>query len=305
MVKPEMSPLQAAAVLESRWGPGIERVIPVDHGEISRAFLFSRHGRDYVARFNASPSNFELDRYAGLAFAAHVPAPPIREIGQADGLYYAISERVPGTALQTMAWPWAESVRASLLTTLDALARIDLSARPGCGPVGPDGAGHHESWEEYLLSLFSDRERGFWEGWQRLFATSFLERDLFHRVHYRMRSLIPYCRGERAVVHGDFHVGNILSDGRAVTGLIDWANLKYGDPLYDVAVFHFWTPAVELPDAHAARRAEAEPHRRERLLCYTLCLGLDALRFFARTERRDAYTSIRERLLGMVEEAGA
>lgn len=192
-------------------------------------------------------------------------------------------------------------MRESLLQTLDALRDIDLSDRPGFGQVAPAGSGLHPSWEEYLSSLFSDRETGFWEGWTDLFSTSFLERDLFDSVHDRMQRLIPYCQAERAVVHGDFHVGNILADGQSVTGLVDRGNLKYVDPLYDLAVFQFWTPAVDLEAAHAARQAEPEPHRRERLLCYTLCLALDALRFNAKAGPRPSYESVRARVMAMVD----
>lgn len=301
-IKLDMSARQAAAILEGVWGPGIESVVPVAQGEISRAFFFTRQGRSYVIRFNASPAPFALDRYAAESFANHVPTARVCKTGLCDGIHYAISVRLKGEALQTMSWPWATSVRATLVATLGALRHIDISARCGYGPVASDGVGLYPSWQDYLEGLFSDQETGFWEGWRDLFSTSFLELDLFQVAHERMARLIPLCPAERAVVHGDFHVGNILSDGQAVTGLVDWGNLKYGDPLYDLAVFHFWTPAVDLPAAYAAGVSTPQPHRRERLLCYTLCVALDALRFYAKAGREDAYMHIRQRVLAVIGE---
>lgn len=38
----------------------------------------------------------------------------------------------------------------------------------------------------------------------------------------------------RAICHGDFHPLNILMDGGAVTGVVDWANTVVADPAFDV-----------------------------------------------------------------------
>jgi aminoglycoside phosphotransferase (APT) family kinase protein len=46
----------------------------------------------------------------------------------------------------------------------------------------------------------------------------------------------PPERGRRVICHGDFHPQNVLVDGRAVTGVIDWPNTIVADPAYDVAV---------------------------------------------------------------------
>lgn len=49
--------------------------------------------------------------------------------------------------------------------------------------------------------------------------------------------LIEHCPPEPAVpvvCHGDFHPLNILMEGARVTGVVDWANLRFADPAYDV-----------------------------------------------------------------------
>lgn len=38
------------------------------------------------------------------------------------------------------------------------------------------------------------------------------------------------------LIHGDFHPGNVLSDGRRVTAVIDWEEAALGDPRIDVAL---------------------------------------------------------------------
>jgi hypothetical protein len=39
-----------------------------------------------------------------------------------------------------------------------------------------------------------------------------------------------------AFVHGDFHPGNVLTDGQRVTAILDWEEAALGDPRIDVAI---------------------------------------------------------------------
>ena len=50
-----------------------------------------------------------------------------------------------------------------------------------------------------------------------------------------LRERRPPEPGRRAICHGDFHPQNILSEGGAVTGVLDWPNALVADPTYDVA----------------------------------------------------------------------
>src|SRR5437868_243549 len=82
-----------------------------------------------------------------------------------------------------------------------------------------------------------------------------------------------------------------LSDGRRITGVVDWANALYGDHLYDVAWLDWWFAKNDHWDAVALLRARhgAAMHFRERIACYECYIGLDDLRFYAKTGRRAQY----------------
>jgi aminoglycoside phosphotransferase (APT) family kinase protein len=41
--------------------------------------------------------------------------------------------------------------------------------------------------------------------------------------------------GQRSILHMDFHPLNVMTDGRDITGVLDWANVALGDPRVDVA----------------------------------------------------------------------
>lgn len=65
-----------------------------------------------------------------------------------------------------------------------------------------------------------------------------------------------------------------------MTGVTDWANALYGDPVYEAAKTNWrsggaWSGALQ-------SRFDAWPDDEWRRLTYTLHGGLDALRFYAR-----------------------
>lgn len=45
----------------------------------------------------------------------------------------------------------------------------------------------------------------------------------------------PELPDRLALCHGDFHINNILYDGKKVTGVLDWGGFALADPLYDIA----------------------------------------------------------------------
>ncbi len=86
---------------------------------------------------------------------------------------------------------------------------------------GPSLSRATMSFEEYLAQLGTRVSIGGLDGLQR--AMDWLTG---HR---------PMEQGRRAICHGDFHPHNILHDGHAVTGVLDWPNALVADPVFDVA----------------------------------------------------------------------
>jgi aminoglycoside phosphotransferase (APT) family kinase protein len=56
------------------------------------------------------------------------------------------------------------------------------------------------------------------------------------RVHARIHAVTaPPALGDGALLHMDYHPLNVMTDGRRVTGVLDWANATAGDPRTDLA----------------------------------------------------------------------
>ena len=92
-----------------------------------------------------------------------------------------------------------------------------------------------------------------------------LERDqvravesLIARLDTRHRELVA-CGIPDALVHGDFHPGNVRGTGLDIT-LLDWGDSGIGHPLLDTAAFTEWMPAAQraIAETHWAKRWQRE-----------------------------------------------
>lgn len=291
------------ALLGARYRDGIAGLRPLAGGEFSRAFAFDAAGGAFVVRVSDSPHAAEVyakEEWAFRHFAGPgLPIPRVVARGQGGDLHFAISARAAGDRMEVLPPAARRALYPALLDTVDAIAAADLRGTHGYGQWGDDGIGELASWRDFLVAITANRDEGYYQDWHALFRESFLERDLFDTLYRRMLRLAAFCPEDRHLLHCDLHYDNILADGRRITAIIDWGNACYGDPLYDVA----WLGRVNahgetfVDPALLAARYGAAPHYRERLACYELALGLDDLRFYAKTGRREQYGAIKAILL--------
>jgi hygromycin-B 4-O-kinase len=296
------------ALLRAQLGRPVADLHPLAGGEFSRAFAFAVDGRDYVVRvssFAHAEEAFAKDEYAWRHFASPaLPIPRVVATGAADGGHFAISERVAGRRLAELTPSERRALLPATLDTFDAIALADVSGSGGYGAWDATGQGHSASWHDFLADVIENRSEGFYRDWHALFHRSFLERAVYERVYRRMMALAADLPPDRALIHSDYHFDNVLTDGQRITGVIDWGNACYGDRLFDVAWLAWYFVQQGDPEAAALLRARHahEPRFAERMACYECRVGLDDLRFFARTDRRAQYEWTRDRLLALLGE---
>jgi hygromycin-B 4-O-kinase len=307
-VKPAVDAARVRDLLREQFADDADAVRPLAGGEFSRAFAFTAGGRAYVVRLNAAAhaaEGFAKDDYAWRRFASPaLPIPRVVAIGRMADVSFAISERAAGRTLHEHSPAERRALLPATLDTLDAIGRADVRASRGYGDWGADGNGRFARWRDYLAAVIRDEAEGYYRDWHALFRDSFLEREVYEVVYRRLLRLAERCPEERALIHNDYWFENILADGQRVTGVIDWANALYGDPLYDIARLSWgagW-PGWWHADGAALLRARygAAPGYDERLACYECHFGLDDLRFYAKTGRRAEYDWARDRLLARV-----
>jgi hygromycin-B 4-O-kinase len=183
-----------------------------------------------------------------------------------------------------------------MFQTIDLIRSIDVSGFDGWGLMDAHGQGIFSSWSEYLLSLYNQK---FAYDWQALARNTFLEREVYETALAALQSLIPFCATEKFLVHGDFGPHNLVSDGEVITGVLDWADMRLGDYLYDVAYLDYWIADhfyVDQWRMHAANQGKEEPHFDERIRCYKLFNILNDLAVSAIESDLESYRETKERL---------
>ncbi len=209
----------------------------IGRGSHSMAYSFSLRGEEYVIRISSDVSAYTRDSFASR-YTYSFPVPRMFEIGEFEkDRYYAISERLAGKQIKMLKMGSALNVIPLMFETFEHIHLADVSGTGGYGVVAGDGNGMSPSWNEFLRGY--ERYRNS-KRWHREMSGTFLDHRLCDHCLDRMVSLIPFCPEERSLVHGDCSFSNVLSDGRQITGVIDWQHCSIGDPLFDFANCYFW-----------------------------------------------------------------
>lgn len=225
-------------------------------------------------------------------------------MGRLGDLSYAISHKMAGRRLLALSRAEYEQTLSSLMRTLHAIHQVDVSAWPGCGWIGDDGAGLFPSWQSFIANTIEEeRPDGFFGAWHAIFEATFLGREFFETVSRRMLELLPFCPEERRLVQGRYGFNNVLAEDVVVTAVLDRADAMYGDVVYDVAWLAFWDPghdyAAPLRTDYAGRGVSI-PNFEQRLLCYQSFIVLDGLRFNAKRDHATAYTWVKDRISSLL-----
>ena len=284
---------QVQSFLGERLSPIEPSLEPIADGEISQAFFFNSAEGERVLRINSwEKVGFLKDAYAADHFSSiPVPVPKILEVGEvSEGIFFAISERALGKTLDKFSKEETEEMIPLIIKVLDTI-HATPPAGEGYGPWDIDGKGKKTSWHEFLVSAQGQPDDYLME------AVDFFEPALHQALNTEIHTFIPYCPEERRLVHADFGFNNVISDGTRITGVIDWEQSMYGDPLYDIAWLEFWGAEhgyEEIFRKHYSSQGRLPVNYHERVTCYKLNIGHGALCFFAKSEQPEKYNTAKQ-----------
>lgn len=262
-VKPTLAPDQVAELVRGVAGPAAEaRRLGVEGMESQAYRVACADGPAYCLRINRDVRGFGKDRWAHEILADRLPVPRVVDAGWYDEAHaYCLSEWLPGRTVQDVA-------DSALLPSLDrawrAVHATDIAAIRGYGELDVVTlSAPYESWHAVLLApLRTLRAQGTFE------CGDIVE---------RYEALVAGCPDERGLLHGDWGSNNLLTDGREVTGVLDWEAVAVGDPLHDMVGAHFWATWLVCMRQQADYCDEVlqdEPDYERRRRCYGLHVGL-------------------------------
>ncbi|MBI5713587.1 MAG: aminoglycoside phosphotransferase family protein [Chloroflexi bacterium] len=306
-IKPVVEKESILSLLKETFDLPIHNLTSVEGGLAAQTLSFGAGDDEYILRFNPSnfDASFQKEFFIYKNFASpSIPIPPILKVGVFRDLPYAISKKMPGRGLQSLSKAEYEQTLPSIIQTLYAIHHVDVHSWNNYGWIGDNGIGMFSSWKNFIAKIIEEeRPDGFYGKWHTLFQTTFLERDFFERIYNQMLLLLEFCQEERYFVHGEYGYNNVLAENGNVTAVLDWIDAMYGDFVYDIAGFDFWSHDTDFPELfrqYYVSHGVALPDYQERVVCYKYYKGLDALRFFAKTNNREAYQSTRQILQALL-----
>jgi hygromycin-B 4-O-kinase len=280
---------QAGAFLVSHFDPASTDVALVGAGAWSQCFGFHRAGQELVVRFGKYVDDFQNDQRAHANATPGLPVPRVLAIGPAFDGYYCISTRVYGVPLESVSAAQWRALIPSIAAALEALREADISTASGYGGWGVDGNAPYPSWPSFLLRVGDDTPDRRTFGWRKRLATS-PEDEAAFVWGYDLLERLASDAVPRYLLHCDLINRNVLVVGDRITGVFDWGCSTYGDHLYELAWFEFWSPWYPELDMELLR-AELERRWREvgywpedmasRLRACYLHIGLDHLAYNA------------------------
>lgn len=184
------------------------------------------------------------------------PAPEHTAVGVVGPVAYWIQARLPGEPLFGPGKPPAADALLHRLTP-DLLELIALHADRGdCERSGDP------RWPASIIQTLETGGDGY------CLHETMLQRSETAQMLATIKRIATLCRDvpcrQSDIVHFDFSYANVLSDGSAVTGIIDWNGPFVGDHAFDIATLLFyaykrpptrdllWAALLDRADARAA-----------------------------------------------------
>ena len=290
-IKPIIEESLILDLLTKTFDRPVTELAPIESGHIAKVFSFRADDGAYILRFtNKKMGSFAKEKFVYDNFVSpKIPIPPLIKVGELDqvGLYYAISQKMPGRELSALSKDEYFETLPSNMETLLAIHQSDVSRFSGYGWLQDNGTGngHAPSWAEALSGIMTEDPDDFYGRWHTLFDTTPLDRSYFEAAYEKMCSLLHFSPQDRYLIHRDYDYNNVLAENGKITAVLDWESVSYGDFVHEFAHLDFWRSNVDLAtpfrDFYAKNGMDVSNFE-QRFACSTIYLGLDGLRFFAK-----------------------
>jgi aminoglycoside phosphotransferase (APT) family kinase protein len=260
-------------------GDGELRIEPIGNGHSNLSFVLIQAGRKLVLRRPPRPpfppSAHDVLREARIIAAlrpAGMPVPEVLAICEDEsviGVPFYVMEHVDGTVLDTTAPAGLSAADGAAIGAAFIAGLVKLhSLDPALAGLGP---------AERADSYLTRQVERFSVIWGAVKTRSIPAMD---EIEAWLRERLP-TNTARAIVHGDYRLGNTIFDLSAspqLAAVLDWEMAALGDPLADLGyMLATWTetddPETSMTSLSRVTRAPGFPTRAELRAAYERLSG--------------------------------
>jgi len=257
-------------------------------GFFSDVYAFKHQGQELVLRLSKHKQRFQREADLHHFLSPYgVSIPKTYLTGIKDGCEYALTEHCAGK----------QPTEAQLFDILPDIVETLFQLHTAPLPLGAQAHNldiSHRPWNQR-----------FWEWLQekKIFSENNLSHvDFTAQLISAVENLIQFCPTELYWFHGDLNITNLLTEAKALTGLLDWHGADVGDWCYDYACFMMYTDLpsqifIEQIPAFYRSQGLNTDFFSSRLLCYFLFGGVNLIQFAISLGDETTIARIRKQLL--------
>lgn len=211
-------------------------------GNLSDAYSYTKNDKKFVVRVTNEAESYQKDRYAHEVFKnSRLQVPEIVKIGELkDSLFYSISEYLKGESSDSFSQERIDELLPVIWESFSTIYTQNIEATSGFGYLEPiSKSGESSSWNEFIAGYADKRTAA---DWRALGTEVGINTSLVDSFLRQLAENAEYIPEDRRLIHGDLGFDNLLIHDSSVSGVIDWAQMSYGDWYYDFATMDFWWP---------------------------------------------------------------
>lgn len=224
-----------------------------------------------------------------------VPVPTIFATFVCEEQTVLVMEKIDAPLLEDVADEDKQLYIGSMVSNLKQIHAVKSDA---AGPLA--GKAEEKSWKELLLFRYGGAHP--WFDWAEICRREGVDGELLRRA---IAQVVGKIQGSEllergySLLHTDFNQRNLFVDvaTHQVSGIIDWSEAMFGDPLYDFArvrmfIFHFQLGDAALFRYYGALKLTEAEREREEL--YLLSQIIDYIAWYA--QKKNSFNDGRLRL---------
>jgi len=295
-IKPKVKQEQIIALLQKYFHNPISNIVTKQNDLVAQSLSFRSGDKDFTLSFTTEKMDVSYKKisfvYNNFA-SVNIPIPKVIAYGHIEDSYYIIAEKETGKILNTLPDSESNLLLPELINTLYYIHQTDVSKWKNYGWINDSGEGLFPSWKNFISNVNKEeRENAFYGKWHQMFDNTFLDRIFFDKVYNYMLELLNYCSEDRFLVHSGYGYDNVLIKTGKVSAVLGWFDAMYGDFVYDISWLDFWPRGINFTNLiynYYIEKGMNIINFKERVNCYKCYIGLDAMRFFAKTDNLKAY----------------